>query len=120
MCEEVARFFINSRSLTLELKRIRHALNALLQRSVSRSELIGARDVSGDVGKASLTSELTRRSLRDVFWANAQRVKESLRVLEEFSKLSDPRSALRYKKLRYRTYAVEKKALTRLSSVCRR
>ena len=48
-------------------------------------------------------SELKRENLSDIFYANAQRVKESLRVLEEVTKLLDPRCALKLKKLRYQS-----------------
>jgi len=45
------------------------------------------------------------------FYANTQRVKESLRVLEEFAKLDSPVSAERFKTLRYKVYGLEKKLL---------
>jgi hypothetical protein len=49
----------------------------------------------------------------DVFYANSQRAKESLRVLEEFAKLRDRRLAEDLKKLRYQVYALEKNVIER-------
>ena len=65
--------------------------------------------------KASkLQTEMNRKSYRDLFIANMQRVKESLRVLEEFSKLCDAHVALRFQRLRFRAYDIEKKTVGRL------
>ena len=46
--------------------------------------------------------------------ANSQRAKESLRVLEEFLKLSDKNSSGNFKQLRYQLYALEKRAIKKL------
>jgi hypothetical protein len=49
-----------------------------------------------------------------VFCANLQRVKEAVRVLEEFSKLDDTRRAARLKALRYALYELEKSSLKKI------
>jgi hypothetical protein len=49
----------------------------------------------------------------DIYYANSQRVKESIRVLEEFAKLRNKQVAEKLKKLRYRVYALEKKIIER-------
>jgi thiamine-phosphate pyrophosphorylase len=51
---------------------------------------------------------MERNDPRDIFFANIQRVKESIRVLEEFSKLVSVKSALDLKKIRYDIYGIEK------------
>ncbi len=47
--------------------------------------------------------------IADIFMSNVERVKESLRVLEECFKLIDEKISRGYRKLRFDTYAVEKR-----------
>jgi hypothetical protein len=61
-----------------------------------------------------MAAEMSRRDAADIFIANMQRVKESLRVLEEFAKLFDASFALKFQRLRFKTYAVEKDAVAGL------
>ena len=72
------------------------------------NQVIHSRDVKRDVGKGSLNTELRRRNVEDIFYANSQRVKESIRVLEEFSKLFKPALAQKFKELRYSVYVLER------------
>ncbi len=110
VCEEICRFTLDSRSATAGFKNIRHALAKTVSGLYSRRKLLANRDSGGDIARTLTTvSELRRAGLADVYQANIQRVKESLRVLEEFGKLVDPRAALSFKKLRYRVYEAEKR-----------
>lgn len=113
VCEEVARFVWNSKPLTSELKSVRHALSAILKDTPSASEILRkCRDTVSDVGKRQRTrSEMSRISYRDIFDANIERVKESLRVLEEFYKLVDNRSSKKITRLRFKVYDIEKRSL---------
>ena len=111
--EDVSRFFLDDKVLTKQLKEIRHALTESLK-LLKIKELIAARDVDRDVGKESSLSELRRKSAADIFLANAQRLKESMRVLEEFAKLISVKSAKQIKNLRYKIYDLEKKAAGKL------
>ena len=111
--EDVARFFLNDASLTRQYKNVRHRLTESL-RSLKIKDLIAARDVEKDVGKRSTVSESKRQIVSDIFLANSQRLKESMRVLEEFTKLVSAKSAEDIKSLRYKIYALEKKAAQRL------
>jgi thiamine-phosphate pyrophosphorylase len=117
VCEEIARFILNSRSLTLELKKIRHKIDSLLKYFPAKESLISKRQSSTDVGKGTHPDELSRKNCQDIFFANIQRVKESLRVLEEFTKLSDIKTAVNFKRIRYDIYEIEKKIITRLSAL---
>lgn len=112
VCEDVCRFFLNEPAATRRYKNIRQGLTATLG-SLRVSELIAARDIEGDVGKASSGSEFRRRTVQDIFYANSQRVKESIRVLEEFAKLINPKVAEKLKRLRYSVYSVERQVVTR-------
>jgi thiamine-phosphate pyrophosphorylase len=111
VCEEVARFIINSRPLTAAFKNLRHGIDSALLYLPSRKKIIMHRDAGCDIGKEILGNELTRNNIADIFMANLQRAKESVRVLEEFSKLYAKKPALLFKAIRYRIYTLEKKVL---------
>jgi thiamine-phosphate pyrophosphorylase len=110
VCEEITRFIVCDRGLTSRFKDTRHALDALVAGYRRDPRLLAERASRADVGRTvSNAGELSRRDWRDVFAANLQRVKESVRVLEEFSKLIDVRRARALKALRYAIYDLEKK-----------
>ena len=118
VCEEITRFILNSRSLTLALKEARHEIDTALKNLAAKGELLQERLSSSDVGKNIRVNELKRGSLGDIFFANIQRAKESARVLEEFSKLINTGASLKFKKVRYKIYAIEKKAALWISALC--
>jgi len=113
VCEDVTRFVLNEKTCTKEYKKIRHELSDICS-LVFKGSLICARSIEGDVGKATSAPELKRTTVQDIFYANSQRVKESIRVLEEFLKLAHPANALQCKHLRYQVYALEKKILKKM------
>ncbi len=108
VCEDICRFFYDHKTRTTQYKNIRHRLTQVVLK-LSHKKLLIARDIAGDVGKESQVSEFQRKYVADIFYANSQRVKESIRVLKEFFKLIDKNSAQELKRLRYRIYALEKK-----------
>lgn len=108
VCEDICRFVEDLPAATRSLKDIRHGLTEAVH-SFRVGRLILARDIEGDVGRKSSATELKRQNFGDIFYANSQRVKESLRVLEEAAKLMRVAAAARLKELRYQFYAVEKK-----------
>lgn len=121
VCEDIARFMINSNRLTRDLKCVRHAISGIIMRlpPASRS-VVDLRDVEGDVGRASkIRSERKRTSPADIFMANIERVKESLRVLEEFFKLVAANRSAAFKALRFEVYDIERRALKKIASVSR-
>lgn len=113
VCEEVARFIWNSPTLTKELKSVRHSISSVLKNSPATLKVLNVtRDSAHDVGRRVKSgSEMSRLTYDDIFSANIQRVKESLRVLEEFFKLVDAGSSVRFADLRFKVYEIEKKAL---------
>jgi thiamine-phosphate pyrophosphorylase len=117
VCEEVTRFILNSRSQTAALKKIRHEVDVACRGIVSKEILLEDRASLKDVGLNIYANELKRRNIRDVFFANIQRVKESIRVLEEFSKLVNVNSALKFKRARYKVYEIEKKTAKAISLI---
>ncbi len=117
VCEEIARFILNNHSLTKEFKRIRHGVDSAAKQLPKKAILIKERDSLKDIGKNIRLNELKRSGWMDIFFANIQRVKESVRVLEEFSKLYNIHAAIKFKNIRYSIYEIEKKAAGKISSL---
>lgn len=82
LLEDVARFVLNDAALSQRLKNLRHQLaQATAQLQLP---LLTARDTAADVGIGMRpSSEMGRPDLAALVSANARRVEESLRVLEE-------------------------------------
>ncbi len=109
VCEDISRYIWNQKALTKQIKQVRHELSSTMSK-ISILRILDARAVESDVGKGTIPSELKRSDVGAVFLANAQRVKESLRVLEEISKLINSSVSKNIKSLRYRFYVIEQKA----------
>jgi thiamine-phosphate pyrophosphorylase len=117
VCEEIARFILDHHKFTSELKALRHRINTLGNRIYPQALLLNQRQARADVGRLNSCGELRRANCKDIFSANIQRAKESLRVLEEFSKLIDSGAALGFKQLRYKVYEIEKEAFKKISAL---
>ena len=116
VCEEVARFILNDSKLTAQFKNMRHQI-FMITGPNKRKKLIEKRDSERDVGRNLLRGELKRNSYQDVFFANIQRVKESIRVLVEFYKLIDKNTVIKLKKIRYHAYRIEKNIALKLPAL---
>jgi len=112
VCEDVCRFVLDAKSITRSYKNARHQLTDIVG-SLKIASIIRSRDITRDVGRQSTAVEFKRNGVTDIFYANSQRVKESIRVLEEFTKLRNKRLAQDLKKLRYKIYALEKNVVKR-------
>ncbi len=117
VCEEITRFILDDRKFTALFKLYRHEIDGIVKKIYPAGKLLKERKSSSDVGRQNYRSELKLSGLQDIFWANIQRVKESLRVLEEFSKLKNSLAALRFKQLRYKVYEIEKKSFKKISAL---
>lgn len=117
VCEEITRFILDNHKFTAQLKQIRHNIDCLGSKIYTPAKLFSQRGARADVGRSNSCGELERSNCKDIFWANSQRVKESLRVLEEFSKLLDLKVALGFKQLRYKVYEIEKESFKKISSL---
>ena len=116
--EDIARFILNDKQLTKSFKDLRHSItSALDELDVKQEKLLGSRSTGKDVGKKSSLSELNKRNVTEIFFANLQRAKESLRVLEEFSKLINKKKSIGFKSIRYKIYDLEKKTFKKISSL---
>jgi thiamine-phosphate pyrophosphorylase len=108
--EDYLRFALDDGHLTLLCKSVRHELAAALA-EIAPAERHASRDTQADVGThLSLPAELVRANLAAVVQASFKRVEQSLRSLEEFSKISAPRLAAQFEQLRYRIYTLERAA----------
>ena len=128
--EDVARFILNDAVLSQQLRTIRHNL-ADAGRSLGII-LLEERDSERDVGRENATasppaviasrrrSNLNKQSYPDLISlveANANRVEESLRVLEELARLSELSSKLdaaKFEQARFSLYSVEKGMVAKL------
>lgn len=118
VAEEVARFIINDKGLTRKLKDARHKIDAIFKR-IKKRDLLSARDSAGDVGRDISNGELKRKNYSEIFFANIQRAKESVRVLEEFSKIINAQKALNFKRIRYNIYEIERAGALKLNDATR-
>ena len=114
--EDVVRFVLNDADLASQIKTIRHEVTSLVrQLSLDELELLSARDSEGDVGiNLKCASEDLRTDLAQIATANIRRSQEAMRVLEELSKLYGADVALRFKRLRFQLYGLEKGILPKL------
>jgi thiamine-phosphate pyrophosphorylase len=106
--EDTLRFQFHSRELTSQCKELRHQLAAVISR-LDRSRMLEARDTTNDLGTSvQTTAEYQRVSQIDILRAAIHRTQQSLRSLEENSKLIDIQIALDFEKLRYLGYTLFK------------
>ena len=117
VCEEITRFILDNHRFTALFKKFRHQIDELAREIYPVSALLSQRKSNRDVGRFNSSGELKRNNCKDIFWANIQRIKESLRVLEEFSKLTDTKVAMGFKQLRYKVYEIEKASSKKISSL---
>jgi len=110
VCEDLCRYVWDQRTLTRAFKDLRHDLTEVVGK-LDIQKALESRHIQGDVGRATSASESKRKNVNAVFGANSQRVKESLRVLEEVTKLIDAGVSIKLKALRYKVYALEQKAI---------
>jgi len=106
--EDYVRFVLDDAHLTELCKQLRHDLAASCA-ALPHAERCAARDTQHDVGTEITTdAESERTDAWDVCLASFERTKQSLRSLEEFSKVAPPELAGRFEAQRYRLYTLEK------------
>ncbi|HBO45042.1 MAG TPA: thiamine phosphate synthase [Planctomycetaceae bacterium] len=106
--EDYVRFVLDDKHLTEHFKRLRHELTAALE-PISIRLRLAARETQADVGTGlSTEGEIRRDAPCSVLTANFCRLQESLRTLEEFTKLIDSRLAAAFEQLRYRSYTLQR------------
>ncbi|MEE8193898.1 MAG: thiamine phosphate synthase [Dehalococcoidales bacterium] len=114
LLEDLARLLLNDAVLTKQLKAMRHEL--VTREWPVDKQLLQARNSEGDVGAAiQVWQQAEERRLAATVVANARRVQQSLRVIEELAKLPgvklDPE---RFKRARFSLYIIERGLISRL------
>ena len=108
VCEDICRFIMTNPKPAADLRSVRHSITKILK-TLPRDQFVAARDVKGDFGRRAKHDRNRRTDWKDVYFANLQRSKESLRVLEETMKISFPNQSIEFKKMRFKLYDHEKK-----------
>jgi len=105
--EDYARFALDDAHLTQLTKNLRHDL-ATACSGLSLPDRHASRETRQDVGTAITTSaESKRTGPWEVCTASLERAKQSLRSLEEYSKIDSPSLAPQFESLRYQLYTLE-------------
>ena len=112
--EDIARLLLDDAGLSQQLKDMRHGMvkvGGTLQR-----QLLQARNSAGDVGAdLEVGGEDKQRDLPATVMANARRVQEAMRVMEELAKLPGVNlDGEKFKQARFKLYTIEKELLVRL------
>ena len=112
--EDYLRFALDDPHLTGECKRLRHELTDVLT-AIPARDYHAARETLRDVGtEVSTPEEALRANLEAVAAASFKRTEQALRSLEEYAKVVAPDLAMRFERLRYALYTLERAAdLTR-------
>jgi thiamine-phosphate pyrophosphorylase len=113
--EDAARMLLDDPHLTGRLKTLRH--NLIRSDLPLNLKLLQSRNSTGDVGAAmEVAGENKQQDLPLILIANSRRAQESLRVLEEMSKLSALSSVLldsnRFREARFEVYSLEQKLVS--------
>jgi thiamine-phosphate pyrophosphorylase len=114
--EDLARLLLDDATLTQQLKTMRHEL--IRGDWPFHQKLIESRDAAGDVGiDMEVPGEEKQRDLPTTVMANARRVQESLRTLEELAKIPGISQELdpeKFKQARFSLYTIEQDLIARL------
>jgi thiamine-phosphate pyrophosphorylase len=104
--EDYLRFIKNDSHNSSRIRDIRHEISLILNLNLFQS-----RDTDSDIGKNYSHSLYLDED--QILKANLSRVKESLRVLEEFSRFIDTSISQHLMKIRFKFYEIEKELLSR-------
>lgn len=114
--DEIARFHLEDKKLFESIKTVRH--NMKNATNINNEILIYNRDSINDMGfNFQSNSENSRKSLKSIVFSSTKRVIESLRILEEFSKLPEIETNVNFEKLRQAMYQIEKELILKLSKL---
>lgn len=119
--EDLARFYYEDKSLTEELKRIRH----LVRKTVNHlyPEFISQRDAIGDLGLNISQSNNwdQKHNLKELILGNFKRIEEGLRVIEENLKIAGHYEISKaYESYRYQSYNLEKNYFFRFNQLLKK
>ncbi len=102
--EDTFRFIYKKDEFFHKTRKIRHSLGKIVK--AIYPELILSRDTYKDSGRS--IEEGRRKNIKSILIANFQRIKQALRVLEEYSRLISETAGTKLKKIRFKIYKLEK------------
>ena len=106
--EDYVRFILDDADLMKRLKTYRHQFQHALEHFPIEARL-ESRNTEQDVGTdITAEGEYQRPTVGDLVSANFSRLQESLRSLEEFSKMIDEYAAKKFEQLRYQGYTLHR------------
>ena len=105
--EDWCRFGLKRSDLSIQIKDWRQQLG-VHHLNIYRKERLTSNDPAMGISHPLQT---VRSTPEDVFIANSSRVQEALRVIEEFTRTTDPNLCEIASKIRYETYEIEIKVL---------
>jgi thiamine-phosphate pyrophosphorylase len=109
--DDIARLLLNDATLTQQLKTMRHDI--IMGDWSFHQQLLQTRDSESDVG--AYLEEEKQRELPTAVVANARRVQESLRTLEEIAKIPDTKlNSEKFKQARFSLYKIEQNLFSKL------
>jgi len=116
LLEDLARLLLNDATLTQQLKTMRHEL--VTSDWSFNQRLLQSRDSESDVGiNIEAPEQDKQRELPIMVVANARRVQEAMRVVEELAKIPGTTPKLdseKFKQARFSLYTIERTLLSRL------
>lgn len=114
LLEDLARLMLNNAVLTQQLKNMRHEIVKVDW--PRQKQLLQARDSENDVGiDMEVPGEEKQREIPEMVVANARRVQESLRVMEEMAKAPDlGLDPEKFQQARFAIYTIEKALLSKV------
>ena len=101
--EDWCRFGLKRDDLSIQIKDWRQQLGAHHHNIYRKARLTSEDPAMG----VSHPLQKNRSTPEDIFIANSSRVQEALRVLEEFTRITDPKLSEVATRIRYKTYEIE-------------
>ncbi len=108
--EDFARFVLSDDKISSVIKKQRHNIDKIAR--TVYPQLVSSRDSKNDVFRR--TKEPRKKNSFSVVVSNIKRVEESLRVLEEFSKIISASAGSKFKKIRFKVYDIEKEIVKKI------
>ena len=105
--EDWCRFALKRNDFSIQIKDWRQQLGAF-HHNIYREARLTSEDPAKGV---SHPLQKTRTTPQEIFLANSSRVQEALRVLEEFTRITDPKLSQLASKIRYESYEIEIKVI---------
>ena len=112
--EEIARLWLDDADLSQQLKDMRHEMVKVDLQLEQR--FLQARNSAGDVGiNLEVSGEEKYKEIPETVVANARRVQEAMRVMEELAKNPGvPLESDKFKQARFNLYTIEKMLFSEL------